>query len=105
MTTHHMRNTIINKKWNSMRWRCNPKNKRHSKWYSDKNITVCSEWDNFINFYNWAMDNGYRDDLSIDRIDPDKGYYPENCQWITFKENIIKGNKERWRNGKNKHSR
>lgn len=48
---------------------------------------MCDEWKNdFMEFYNWAMEHGYRDDLSIDRIDNDKGYCPENCRWATAKE-------------------
>lgn len=101
MKTHQMTNTKIYKIWNSMRWRCNPKNKRHTKWYFDKGILVCKEWDNFLNFYNWSIQNGYQDGLSIDRINSDGNYEPNNCQWITIKENIIKGNKERKR--KNGH--
>ena len=47
---------------------------------------MCDEWKDFIIFYNWAMSNGYSDNLSIDRIDNSKGYYPENCRWTTAKE-------------------
>jgi hypothetical protein len=55
--------------------------------YGGKGIKVCKEWkDNFINFYNWAMNNGYKDNLSIDRIDGNKGYSPDNCRWATAKE-------------------
>lgn len=55
--------------------------------YIDRGITVCEEWLVFENFCKWALGNGYRDGLEIDRIDNDKGYYPENCRWVTLKEN------------------
>lgn len=57
--------------------------------YYDRGITVCDEWlgeNGFINFYNWAMANGYRDDLTIDRKDNNKGYSPDNCRWATQKQ-------------------
>ena len=51
--------------------------------YLDLDTTVCDEWKNFGNFYLWAIKHGYRDDLSIDRINNFKGYYPANCRWAT----------------------
>lgn len=54
--------------------------------YGSKGITVCDEWKKYENFAAWARANGYRDDLTIDRIDADKGYYPENCRWATYTE-------------------
>lgn len=52
--------------------------------YRAKGITVCREWrSSFDNFKNWAIKSGYQDGLSIDRIDNNKGYYPDNCKWST----------------------
>lgn len=75
-----------------MRRRCNNQNSKKYKWYGGKGIKVCEEWDHgyggFENFYQWAIENGYNDELTIDRIDSDKDYEPSNCRWITLKENI-----------------
>lgn len=70
-----------------MKSRCyNPKASKYYL-YGGKGIEMCEEWKNdFINFYNWAIDNGYKDDLTIDRINSDKNYCPENCKWATYKE-------------------
>jgi hypothetical protein len=70
-----------------MRQRCFDKNDKSYIYYGERGITVCDEWHNdFMAFYSWAMNNGYSDILSIDRIDPNGNYYPENCRWITHKE-------------------
>jgi hypothetical protein len=51
---------------------------------------VCEEWLNYKNFFEWSMNNGFLPELELDRIDSDKNYCPENCQWITHLENITK---------------
>lgn len=56
--------------------------------YQDRGITVCSEWLVFENFRDWAISHGYSDDLEIDRRDNDKGYFPENCRWVSRRENV-----------------
>lgn len=76
--------------WVGMVYRCHNA-KDHSacgRWYKEKGIKVCDEWrENFEAFKAWAVEHGYRDDLTIDRINPDGNYEPANCQWITRAEN------------------
>ena len=86
MKKHGMRNTRLYHCWIDMRQRCNnPKNKCF-KYYGERGIKVCEEWNNSTNFINWALSNGYKDDLTLDRIDVNKDYSPSNCRWVTIKE-------------------
>jgi hypothetical protein len=80
-----------------MQDRCfNPNNKSY-KWYGAKGITICDEWlDDPQLFKEWALNNGYKDCLTIDRIDSDKNYCPENCQWIPLAENSRKAGSVNW---------
>ena len=72
--------------WGSMKHRCNnPKNK-HFHRYGGRGIKVCKAWDEFQPFYDWAMSHGYKEGLTIDRINNDGNYEPSNCRWITTAE-------------------
>lgn len=70
-----------------MRARCNNPNNPKYDLYGGRGISVCEEWlHDFAQFRDWAMANGYRDDLTIDRIDCDGNYEPSNCRWATVTE-------------------
>lgn len=77
----------IRKRWASMRRRVSPSNEGERHLYYDKGIRICPEWDDFLNFYNWAMESGFRNDLVLDRRDGNKNYCPENCRWVTVSVN------------------
>ncbi len=78
---------LLYHRWRAMLGRCtNPLNKDYSD-YGGRGIGVCFEWREFSNFLAWAKTNGYRRELCLDRKENNHGYYPENCRWITQKEN------------------
>ena len=82
--------------WQNMLNRCRNKNTERYRSYGARGISVCPEWHEFLPFYEWAMASGYREDLTIDRINVDGNYEPSNCQWLTMSENSKKA-AEDWR--------
>lgn len=85
-TTHGKSKTRLYRIYNNMKNRCYNSNVKAFPDYGGRGIKVCDEWlADFMNFYNWAMTNGYDDTKSIDRIDNDGSYEPSNCRWVGLK--------------------
>lgn len=74
-------------KWEHMKQRCNDKNHTSYKNYGGRGITVCKEWQTFEGFIKWDGIKDWRPGLQIDRIDVNSGYSPDNCRWVTVREN------------------
>ncbi len=89
--------------WRAMKYRCNSKSSNRYYTYGGRGIKVCDEWNkSFAAFREWSLANGYREDLTIDRIDVDGNYEPSNCRWIPPNEQAK--NKRRNKNyGNNKN--
>ena len=70
--------------WKNLRSRCN--NPNHPKYnrYGGRGIVCCEEWNKFYNFYIWAINNGYEPGLTLDRIDSNDNYKPNNCRWVNY---------------------
>ena len=90
-TTHGKSTCRLHRVWDNMKQRCyNPSNARYHQ-YGGRGITICDAWRfDFQSFYDWAMSHGYDENApkgkcTIDRIDNDKGYSPDNCRWVDMK--------------------
>lgn len=75
--------------WSGMKTRCLNKNNKTYQGYGGRGILICDEWMNFKNFHDWAHANGYHDVLTIERINNDGNYAPDNCTWIPLGEQAL----------------
>jgi hypothetical protein len=82
------------KRWLTIRARCLQESHEHYKYYGRRGITICREWDDYINFKLWGIASGFKEELQIDRINNDLGYFPGNCRWVTRKVNC--NNRRAW---------
>ena len=106
---HHLRadgSYIVRHRWENKRLRsvfknmlnrCYNKKDKSYRWYGNKGVEVCSEWINNPGLFEmWAIENGYNDEMTLDRKDADKNYCPENCQWLSIEDNVRKAGKVTW---------
>lgn len=96
-TTHGICGQRLYNIWGLMVQRCYNSKTPNYHCYGGKGVGMCDEWRyDFKSFYNWAIAHGYKDNLTIDRTDNSKGYSPDNCRWITMKEQANNRSTNRW---------
>lgn len=88
-STHGKSNTRLYRIHHDMKRRCTDKNRNDYSHYGGRGISVCKEWESYLNFEKWAYENGYADNLTLERNDINKGYSPDNCRWIPFIEQSL----------------
>jgi hypothetical protein len=88
--THGGSYSKVYRAWQQMIQRCTNSNTKQFGDYGGRGITVCEEWRNsFTAFHSWALANGYKEGLEIDRERVNEGYCPENCRWVTHQQNMM----------------
>lgn len=85
-TTHGDSKTRLYRIWRNMKSRCSCESASKYNIYGGKGITVCEQWIDFSGFREWALSSGYKENLTLDRVDGNKGYCPDNCRWASYKD-------------------